>query len=143
MLVLAIMGILAAVGGAGWGLWRFNKYADDRFDHQFFTFNVLVIGVALTLCVTLGRLFWESARHTAGDPLNGLILMSIGAIGALALMLRNVRRTNVVFGLAGSALQLSMFSVVAALGLAYVAIMVAVAVLGILGSLGALPVRIS
>lgn len=130
MLVLAILGIFAAVGGAGWGLWRFNAYADNRFNHHFFTITSFVAIIGSAVLVAGGRAWWANAQESgSSDPWNGIILMVLGSAGAIALLVRNVWRTNILVGLAGTALQACIFSAVATVGLVSIGISTAGAVL--------------
>jgi hypothetical protein len=62
-----------------------------------------VFWIVLICAIHLGDIMWRHATGN-GKP-NGLLLMALGGAGALASLVFNIRRTNLVYGIAGTALK--------------------------------------
>ncbi len=139
MLVLTILGIIAAFAAIIALLVWFNKKCYDKFDHSFFSF-ISIISAAAAIALMYGGYHWRlhSLAH-AGDSLNGTILIAIGLIMALALIIYSYKRTNLLYCIVGSTLQFSLF---AALTYVWVSIAIVCGIFAVLEFWGASPVRI-
>ena len=100
-LVLIIVPILAFI----WLLIRFDRYVFTRFQHRFFTPRAWVLSFVIAVSLCGGHRLWLSARLLHGDQVNGIVLMTVGVIAAMAVLFRNVRRTNTFVGVLGSIFQ--------------------------------------
>lgn len=116
MIVITIAAAVAAItlllmlGG------KFDRHCQQRYGHRFFTtgaFGAAALALALFMG---GHTWWQDARAHAGDVLNGIALMAFGVVVATALVVRNIRRTGLVVGTVGSAVQVSVFGTLAWFG---------------------------
>lgn len=73
---------------------------------------------------------YEAAAHRHGDILNGLLLMAFGLGGLAWFVIGNVRKTDIVYGMGGSAIQIQLailsYFAVAVVGLAAVVLLIGV-----------------
>ena len=58
-----------------------------------------------------GYYWWLDTQNGTGDPLNGLALMGLGLVIFLAISGVNIAKTNILYGVSGTALQLLVFSI--------------------------------
>lgn len=140
MLVLTILAIGASVAAFLFGLGAFEGHVNRKFGHRFFTMGSFLF-TALSFAVLIGGEDWyRSAAHSHQDTLNGLVLCVIGAAMILWVVISNIRRTNLAYGVGGSAIQLPIFAVLAYFGIIALAIGFALMLVG--GASSATPVRI-
>lgn len=109
MTVLTILGVIALVAIVLWGCLAFNAHCDRKFSFRFFTRASFALTAAAMLLYG-GHAWYASAAAAQGDILNGIILMALGGIAALGLVRYNVRRTSLLYGLGGSALQIGLYA---------------------------------
>ena len=122
MLILKILEIIAFIAGVIVALHFFNEHCNKKFSHRFFTKKSFLATVgALALLIT-GNLWRTNALQSGGDVLNGIVVMGIGILVALGLIYFNYKRTNFVYGVGGTVLQLLAFSVMAYIGIVVLAI---------------------
>lgn len=113
MLVIQILGGVALLAAVLAVLHFFDKHCERRFTHRFFTIPAfMATGISLVLLL-VGNWWRVSAMQSGGDPLNGIVIISIGALVALGLIYVNFKCTNAVYGVGGSVLQLSLFGYLA------------------------------
>jgi hypothetical protein len=117
MLVISVVASFAAMALLVLGLSKFDHYCTQRFGYRFFTRGAFTLAVVALLCLTYGHRWWHATQADAADALNGMALMLIGASAALVLVTRNLRRTDLVIGSVGTALQISVFGVAAWIGM--------------------------
>lgn len=55
---------------------------------------------------------WFAADVSHGDPLDAILVVGLGLVGAFALLVRNVRRTSLTVGVLGSVVQAVLVPVV-------------------------------
>nr|WP_141661926.1 hypothetical protein [Burkholderia ambifaria] len=82
-------------------------------DNAFFT-KPAFYATAVALVLLIAGNYW---RHSAaighGDTLNGIAVMAIGIAVACWIVYINIRRTDVIYGIGGSIVQLGLFSALA------------------------------
>jgi hypothetical protein len=111
MFILEMIAALVAAVLVLGGVVNFNRYTARRFGHRFFGWGPLLVGAAAVWAV-IGGVKWAQA----GSSTEGLAL-AMGGLAVIALLVvLNVRRTNLVVGLGGSAVQVAAFVVVGLLG---------------------------
>ena len=116
MLVLKILGAIVLLGAAVYGLFRFDRSSVERFGYRFLTRASFIVAALAMYLVIGGHAWFREAQGPAGDPLNGIVLMILGAVLAIGLVVLNFRRTNLAYGLGGSAIQLTTFGILTAMG---------------------------
>jgi hypothetical protein len=119
--VLTILGIVVGAVLLLAALLRFEQHAVRRYGHQFFTRGAFAAAAIAVGCIVGGRHWWLASRADGG-PLNGLLLIVAGAIVAVAMIARNLRRTGIVMGACGSLLQVAVFGAIGYFGLIALAI---------------------
>lgn len=118
MLVLKILGIIALLGSILATLHFFNEHCDKKFSYRFFTETSFWATAGTLALLIIGNWWRINALELGGDALNGIMVMCIGIVIALGLIYFNFKRTNLAYGLGGSALQISAFGILAYIGLA-------------------------
>lgn len=99
------------------GLSYFNAHCEKKFGFKFLTKPLFVLTVAGVLLLIFGNEWRLDSIKTGGDMLNGIVLMILGG-GLLAfLFYLNITKTNVLYGVSGSALQILVFGVLGYMGL--------------------------
>ena len=139
MLVLKIIGAIVAILAIGCSLMAFNNHCNRKFSYSFFTKISFFVTAASLVLVLAGNSWRESATHSNGDILNGIIIMAIGVLMTLGLIFFNFKKTNLLYGTGGTLLQLSLFGVLSIFGMA---LLIPAAVLAIFFSPTAKPVYI-
>jgi hypothetical protein len=93
--------VLAAVLATIVGFYFLNEHTFRRFQYRFFSWKSL-----LTISVASGFVLAGLALYARVDQLSGYL--SMGVAGAIVswLVFVSIRRTNLIYGLAGSVLQL-------------------------------------
>ena len=122
MLVLKIMGIVALIVGVIAALHFFNEHCNKKFSHRFFTTKSFWTTTSALALLIMGNWWRTNALQSGGDVLNGIVVMGIGVLIALGLIYFNYKRTNFVYGVGGTVLQLLAFSVMAYIGIVVFAI---------------------
>ena len=89
MLVLKVIGVAAGILAVVTPLVLFERYVSKR--HGFSFLSKRAFGALL-----MGGGYWQhEAQQTGGDELNGIVVMVLGAIGAVGILVRNIRRAGV------------------------------------------------
>lgn len=116
MLILKIALMVAVFAGIVTGIKRFNTHCFYKFGHEFFTWSAYwrtVIGLCL---IVAGLFWWNAAARQHGDTLNGLVVIAAGIAVLISLIYINIQRTGLLYGIAGSLVQLGLFYVLALVG---------------------------
>lgn len=116
MLVLKILGVLALALTLYCLISKFNKVCDENFSYKFFTIPSCLGMMAATLLLYLGIQWYRSAATSEGDVLNGILVAGIGVVIAIAIGAYNFKKTNLMYGLFGTAAQLAIFVPLAFIG---------------------------
>ncbi len=101
--------IAAAVIAIAKGIQLFNRVCWRRFGHSLFTLRSFWITAIAINLIWWGLYFWANAtlHHT---PLSdGLILLSLGLAATAWLLYENIRDTDLLYGVGGSALLFALF----------------------------------
>jgi hypothetical protein len=113
MLVLKILGILLAIAALVFSVITFDKHCYRKFSHRFFTaFTYITSTVAIVLGM-IGFYWYNHSLTTGGDTLNGIVIIILSALVGLSLFYINFKKTNLLYGITGSALQLLIFGALA------------------------------
>ncbi|CAB3786266.1 hypothetical protein [Paraburkholderia fynbosensis] len=101
--------IVAIVVAVAKGLQLFNRHSRRRFGHSFFTTRGFWLTAIAINLLWWGFYFWGKAhlQHTATS--DGIILMVFGLAAVAWLLYENIRDTDLLHGIGGSALQLLLF----------------------------------
>lgn len=116
MLVLKILGVILIIAAVVFGLRFFNDHCDEKFSYRFFTASSFWATAGSLGLLLLGYWWRSKALESGGDALNGIVVMALGAIVAAGLVYFNFKKTNFVYGVGGSVLQISVFSILAYIG---------------------------
>lgn len=116
MLVLKIIGGIVTIIAVIVAMLTFDNHCQEKFKYKFFTIISLVISAAGVLISYAGYSWYDSAVKSGGDILNGIIILSIGLIILTSLIYYNFKRTNLLYGVCGSAVQISVFGGIAYIG---------------------------
>ena len=108
-LVIAAAVVLAGAFGMKWC----NQRCQSRFGHAFFTKRAFMFTTLAMLLAVIGYTWRDHALYEHGDPLNGLVVMCVGALFAGMLVFENVRRMGAMYGMGGSLLQLGVLGALA------------------------------
>jgi hypothetical protein len=117
MLVIEIISAVAVLVGLYVAVIKFNAHCSARFGHKFFTSGTLMWVLAALLLIFGGEFWYSSAAQNHGSILNGIVLIGLGATALIAMVWQNIRRTNLVYGVGGSAIQIPALAFLAYLGL--------------------------
>lgn len=137
MLVLQIIGGLLALALVLFLLFIFDELCDEKFGHRFFKFSSFIILAVSVGTMMIGNMWYESSLESGSDTLNGLVLMIVGGLILLSVVFYNLKKTNFVYGLFGSTIQISIFGTLVLISLPIFAVF---AVISIIGSFAAQPV---
>ena len=110
MLVASIVAALIAICAAVEALDRisrfYNRRCEDSFGVKLLSEKAVAGWAGLMALVCFGDTWRRYAAAAGRDELDGALLMGVGALGGLAWLILNLRRTNIAYGVAGTALQL-------------------------------------
>lgn len=107
MLVLHLLGVAVVVGVIIYSLRWFDRRVSEKFGHRFFTKNTFVATEVACAFIVGGNMWHSHALHShSGDPLNGIVLIGVGVVILMGITVNNVLKTNLVFGIGGSCIQL-------------------------------------
>lgn len=113
MLVIKLIIAIAAIAAIVFGVSKFNQHCLDKFGHAFFTKPAFYTTTAALVLLIAGNYWRHSAATSHGDTLNGIALMGFGVAVACWLVYVNIRRTDAIYGIGGSVVQLDLFSALA------------------------------
>ncbi|MDX3905613.1 MAG: hypothetical protein QHC78_07985 [Pigmentiphaga sp.] len=139
MLMLKIVGVLAALFLILVILIAFDEHVQEKFGHRFFTKATFIAIVASCLMIAGGYHWHLSALKSHGDPLNGWVVLGIGAVILIGIAINNVVKTNLAYGIGGSFIQLPLFFAIGYFGMPLLIIW---AVLSIIGAMLTPTVRV-
>ncbi len=127
MTVLIIMGVLLVLFAIAMLVIGLNDYSDKHFRYVLFSYEQLAwVGVPSVVGYFSHSSYVSAVAHN-GDIYNGLILMTFSALVLLFVIYRNIKSTNLRFGLLGSIIQ---FAILMPLSfLALIGILLAIAAL--------------
>lgn len=117
MLILQILGAITAAIALFWTLTWFNSHCNRKFGYKFLATKPFVASMAAALLIGGGHAWYQSSLKGGGDTLNGIILMIIGGIVGTVLVAYNFRRTNALYGLGGTILQIGIFAMVGSIAI--------------------------
>jgi hypothetical protein len=83
----------------------YNRRCQERFGVEPLKMPAIAWWVVLVTVIHLGDVGRRHFAEIGRDKPEGLILMGLGAVGVIASLVSNVRRTNIVYGMAGTALK--------------------------------------
>jgi hypothetical protein len=108
MLVASIVAALIAICAAVEALDRisrfYNRRCEDSFGVKLLSEKAVAGWAGLMALVCFGDTWRRYAAAAGRDELDGALLMGVGALGGLAWLILNLRRTNIAYGVAGTAL---------------------------------------
>ncbi|WP_233810270.1 hypothetical protein [Paraburkholderia sp. HP33-1] len=113
MLVIKLILVATVLVAFLVGITNFNNRCASKFGHVFFTKRAFYITAAAIGVYAVGQMWRHSAQQSHGDTLNGMVLMLVGALIAAWLVVDNVKRTDPLYGIAGSVVSLGLFSLLA------------------------------
>lgn len=87
----------------------FNQHCQEKFGHQFFTVGAFVCAAVASPCLYFGWLWYTAG----GDHENGLAMMGFGAVFAAWLYWRNIKRTNLAYGIGATSIVLLLLGLLA------------------------------
>lgn len=122
MLMLKIVGavvLLILILGL---LFAFDEHVEQKFGHRFFTKATFIATVVSCVMMIFGYDWHLSALQSHGDPLNGWVLAGVGAVILIGIAINNVVKTNVVYGIGGSFIQLPLFAALGYISLPFLAV---------------------
>lgn len=117
MLVLKIIGVLLVGLAFLYCVMQFNNHCNNKFGYVFFNKTALIIVTIAVIFFMIGSSWYSSALKDDGDTLNGIVLMIISALICVAVFIFNIKKSNLLYGFFGSAVQITVFSVIASLGI--------------------------
>lgn len=117
MLVLKIIGVVVVLASLLYALFAFDEHCFNKFKHKFFNKNSFVVVVVAFCLIIAGESWRAEALKTGGDELNGIVLMVIGVVTLIALLFYNLKKTNVIYGIGGTSIQLLLFAILAYFGI--------------------------
>lgn len=91
----------------------FNGHCRRRFGHRFFTLRAFWLATLGINLMWLGFYCYASAEGDHASTNSGLVLIVLSAVPIMWVTYENIRETDLVHGLGGSALQLALFFPVA------------------------------
>ncbi len=125
MTVLLILGILAAVVATGVfvikGIVAFRRSALEKFGYKFFRLWHFLAIIGSVILILSGYWLRGSSYDAASRGNNGLVLMTLGAVLFGWLFAQNCLKTNLVYGVVGTGLEILLTPTVWNVGLFFIA----------------------
>lgn len=126
MTVLTILGVLAAALMIYGFITFMNGYTYRKFQFKFFNeVNIFLIPIAYVAIFFGYSSYQDALKATNGDPLNGALIVAIGAIILLGQIYINFKNTNFKYGLFGTMIQFILYVPITVVALGIIAIMFA------------------
>jgi len=91
---------------------KFNSFTYKKFNYQFFELDRFFIIAFSYALLFFGSVWYKDALRDATDPLNGIVLITIGVVILLTIVYKNFKNTNFTVGLFGSIFQLVVFAII-------------------------------
>lgn len=129
MLVLKIIAGILILWFLYWAITTLNRKVINKYKYNFFEGHLFGLAFVSNLFIYFGHEWYLEAIAKSGDQLNGMILMGIGGIGLLLLIYINIKWTNFIVGLVGSAIQIALFAIAS-----YFAVFLIVIAVGLLAN---------
>jgi hypothetical protein len=139
MLMLKIVGALVVLFLVWVALLAFDNHVEGKFGHRFFT-KATFIAIVVSCVMIAGGYHWhQAALKSHGDPLNGWVVVGIGAVILIGIAIANVLKTDLIYGVGGSLIQLPLFVAIGYFGMP---LLIVGAVLSILVAMATPTVRV-
>jgi hypothetical protein len=122
MTVLTILGIIAAFLILMFAISRLNNHCNAKFSYNFINKTSFSLAALSTLGISFGYGLYRKALISEGDILNGIVIFIIGAIITVILIYINFKKTNIAYGIGGTAIQIGLFVPLAFLGMLFIVI---------------------
>lgn len=124
MTVLKIIGIIVAIASIIKAISIFNSHCAGKFHFKFFSTSAFIVA-ALSVWICGGGYEWyKFSLANNEDTLNGIILMTLSLIILIGLIYYNFKKTNFLYGLIGTILQIGLFIPIACLSAPLIIVMV-------------------
>jgi hypothetical protein len=111
--IIAIVVIVAFV----LSIKRFNRHCMAQYNHAFFTKPAFYLTTISVFFLEVGFIWRQSSAQSHGDTLNGTLLVVIGIALAGWVVYKNVKNTDLLYGVGGSTAQIVLFGFLAYAGL--------------------------
>ena len=125
MLILTLMGLLAAAFAIYVFILWFNQYTHHHAQYEFFTREHSVAMVFSYALMFFGNSWMQTALTNNKDWLNGAIVLAVGVLLLLGVIINNFKKASKVYALAGSLAQLIFYIPITIGAVIIVAVMVA------------------
>lgn len=114
MLVLTLIGILAAASFIYGFIQKFNDYTREKARYVFFSTEHSIAMVISYGMIFFGQIIFMSALHSHGDCLNGSIITGIGMVILVAVIVNNFSNAPKHIAIMGSIMQVILYIPIAA-----------------------------
>jgi hypothetical protein len=104
-LTIGLIKFLAVFVALDWTNRFYNRRCQERFGVEPLRMDAITWWVVLIAAIYLGDAWRRHIAEIGREKPEGLYLMGLGAIGVIASLVLNLRRTNTVYGIAGTALK--------------------------------------
>ncbi len=125
MLILTLMGLLAAAFAIYVFILWFNQYTYHHAQYEFFTKEHSVAMVFSYALMFFGNNWMQTALANNDDWLNGAIVLAVGVLLLLGVIINNFKQAPKLYALAGSLAQLILYIPITIGAVIIVAVMVA------------------
>ena len=125
MLVLQIIGILAAIVFVYLFVIWTNEYIEQKYNYTFFNMRNYLMSAVGYVLIYFGNEWYLSALQKHQDLLNGQLLIAFGVILLCIVIYFNIKNTSLFTGGLLSVVQLLIYSVLAYIGFLTLVLMVA------------------
>ena len=109
MLILTLIGLLAAAFAIYTFILWFNKYTYHHTQYEFFTKEHSVAMVFSYALMFFGNSWMQTALTNNKDWLNGAIVLALGVLLLLGVIINNFKKAPRAYALAGSLAQLILY----------------------------------
>ena len=116
MLVITIIGFIAAIITVYSLVLWVNEYSVKRYRYEFFNFsNYLATAIGYGM-IYFGDSWYKEAVVNNKDILNGQVLIVIGFLLVVLVIYSNIKNTSFIFGVVMTVIQLALYAVLAVVG---------------------------
>ncbi len=102
---IGLIASLALLVALSYAYGYYNDRCQERFGVKPLNMDGIVLWIILLAAICYGDTWRRCAAATGRDGSTALLLMGLGTSGAIASLIVSLRRTNTVYGLAGTALK--------------------------------------
>ncbi len=106
MLILTLMGLLAAAFTIYTFILWFNKYTYHHAQYEFFTKEHSVAMVFSYALMFFGNSWMQTALANNNDWLNGAIVLAVGVLLLMGVIINNFKQAPKIYAIAGSLAQM-------------------------------------